>query len=729
MCSILHYTAIPHVCLILSCLAVLSRLSPPKRMIVEFVLVWILVTGGIGYAQVPELLYLRFNSGSGLVTNDKAVPGLPGTSIVLAPSISWNSTNPRIGGSCLDTSTGTGLLPMCKTGAPVNYVGDWTIEFWILRTGANGSTLLGTNGTGGPWIVDHGSSAFDKILLDAVNGDPLSINQVGNSSWKHVAIVHDSLELKVSSFVDGVFQGVVSQSNAIPIQGDGASGLLIGGIGGGAWKGLIDEFRIWGRALSQQEIFTGRGSQSNAKSVDAAVIQVTSPVAILGQFPPSLFSASETVTVQVSNLGTTMMPAGTILPMTLSLNGVVLSNESFALPSMLSTGSSTTFTFLQSVDLTGQGRQSLEVSVGFPGDQQPINDAKTRSFRGNQGTLIAQFPFKEDFDALGQGSVPPLGWMQDPGDNLPSPVDVNWDFADGSLLSFPFPSGDHTFGVNGGGNFALVSAPPNSTANLLTPIFDLQGLTNPRLEFWLNNENASTAGQSATSFSIDVLVWPSGSVTLDVFGPIGALSPAVLPWQRQLLNLSPFLGQKVMLRLRAQTAAMSGMQSLAIDDIQLTDHPLGIGQAPQVGFAVLDINGCRSIGGELVAIQDPGPYLARATVGGPLRFRLEGQSNQTTILFFGSLNLVAATFPTIGQIDIGGAIDPLSGIPVGLSVMFDGSNSFGLNPFFVTDAFGVGGLLLNTPNLPIGIVTTFQAAVHNSITGVSLSNAVQLEIE
>ena len=169
---------------------------------------------------------------------------------------------------------------------------------------------------------------------------------------------------------------------------------------------------------------------------------------------------------------------------------------------------------------------------------------------------------------------------------------------------------------------------------------------------------------------------------------------------------------------------------IAIDDFSVVDLLPTPGQAPQPGLAVLDLNKPTNANGDPIQFAFGGPYFSTVTAGDILNFKMEGEPPQPIILFAGPLNPAAATYAGIGSIDVGGPVDPISGLPTLLSVIADGSAIGGFNPFFVTAATGTTEIGFTVPNFPIGILGSFQLAILTSGgSGVSLSNCVQVDVQ
>ena len=153
--------------------------------------------------------------------------------------------------------------------------------------------------------------------------------------------------------------------------------------------------------------------------------------------------------------------------------------------------------------------------------------------------------------------------------------------------------------------------------------------------------------------------------------------------------------------------------------------PLGTGQAPQPGMAVMDLNGALEPGGAPVCSGLPGPYAVQTSVGSLASLQFSGAAGQPIILMSGAINPGAATFPNIGQLDIGAGFDPITGLLSGITIVASGLDAGLLNQIFVTSAMGVVDLQFTTPASLAGQQIGLQAFMFNGgPTVVSLSNAI-----
>ncbi|MEZ6196855.1 MAG: lamin tail domain-containing protein [Planctomycetota bacterium] len=155
----------------------------------------------------------------------------------------------------------------------------------------------------------------------------------------------------------------------------------------------------------------------------------------------------------------------------------------------------------------------------------------------------------------------------------------------------------------------------------------------------------------------------------------------------------------------------------------------GPGEGGLAGAARMDLNDATNANGNAVGTpgDEAGPFFTSATPGSPLVFVFEGEPNQPLLLIAGNLNPGAAAFP-VGQLDIGGAIDPMNGIPTGISILADGNRPDFVNSLFNTTPSGTQVIQLTTPAFPPGFVTTLQAVMFNSVSVIRISNAIRFEI-
>ncbi|NQT73712.1 MAG: hypothetical protein HQ553_13240, partial [Chloroflexi bacterium] len=209
----------------------------------------------------PPIVYYQFNSGTGTTAVDTSPNGYDGT---LTDGTSWST------------------LALAGTGAAVQFDGtdDWvnagnetgynlsttdhTIEFWFrsgtLPAQAGHMVSRHTGGTPGEGFWIAMTSTNGNILVSARStGDYIDLNSGTNScnnKWHHAAYVVDTQGKNAFLYIDG------TQLDSDTYTGDLIDHNDYLGIGASAdaepyhypWEGIIDEFRIWGFAMSAQDV-------------------------------------------------------------------------------------------------------------------------------------------------------------------------------------------------------------------------------------------------------------------------------------------------------------------------------------------------------------------------------------------------------------------------------------------------------------------------------------------
>ena len=157
----------------------------------------------------------------------------------------------------------------------LDFVSDYTVEFWVKPKTATANTRLVTKGeTGtGEWMISTGASSDEtKIRIyakdDADNAkDFVSTNTIPTGSWTHIVVIFNITNDSVDVYKNG---GNLSQGTSAGWSSGFTSTkeLRIGvnSAGNGYYDGLIDEVRTYSRALSTAEILknynNGKASHS-----------------------------------------------------------------------------------------------------------------------------------------------------------------------------------------------------------------------------------------------------------------------------------------------------------------------------------------------------------------------------------------------------------------------------------------------------------------------------------
>jgi hypothetical protein len=205
------------------------------------------------YNEDGLVLSFHFNEGSGTVAYDSSGNGNNGN-LVNGPT--W--VDGKFGKALsFDGSDDWVYMSEMKI-APLSY----TISAWIFRRGV-GSTCCDvivakdgrTPGTGS-WVIHFSVDPSNRLRLHNYNTNGqsqiFSTNTITLNSWYHVAVIYDASSQTARFCINGNCEAPVSHS---PINGGFDQPWVIGtGDPAEKFNGIIDEVRIYNRALSDVEI-------------------------------------------------------------------------------------------------------------------------------------------------------------------------------------------------------------------------------------------------------------------------------------------------------------------------------------------------------------------------------------------------------------------------------------------------------------------------------------------
>jgi hypothetical protein len=203
-------------------------------------------------APVPNaglVLAFGFNTGSGTTVSDASGNGNTGT----ISGASWSAQG-RFGGAL--SFNGSSAMVVVPASASLNLSSGMTLQAWILPTAAQSgwrtimqrevdTYFLNASNSNGPLLPSGGGTIGGAVnWLSGSSASPVN-------AWTHVALTYDGSMLRL--YVNGALASSRAQSGAIETN---ANALRIGGNVpyGEFFQGLIDEVRVYNRALSQAEI-------------------------------------------------------------------------------------------------------------------------------------------------------------------------------------------------------------------------------------------------------------------------------------------------------------------------------------------------------------------------------------------------------------------------------------------------------------------------------------------
>lgn len=291
---------------------------------------------------------------------------------------------------------------------------------------------------------------------------------------------------------------------------------------------------------------------------------------------------AQSVTINLTNEGSNPI---TNIPVYFTVNGGSLVSELYT--GTLSPGTSTVYTFTNTLNLTTPDTLSLVTWSEFPGDNNIYNDT-ARAIVIVLNGMVVTLPWVEDFESFGLCSTDSdceavvcnlaNGFLNQPNNEIDN---IDWRTNNGSTPSSGTgPSSDHTTGTGSGKYLYLeASACFQREAQLSTPCIDLTSAAMPLLTFWYHMN-----GPSMGSLHVDVL--SNGLWTIDAMPPVSGNQGN--SWQQASVNLSAFTGNIITIRFRGLTG--NDYQSdIAIDDINI----LEVNSAPVVSFIADKTSACQ----------------------------------------------------------------------------------------------------------------------------------------
>lgn len=317
------------------------------------------------YAQtVPEVLYYKFNEGTGGTTANDANPGQGTATVNLNTANTW-STPGRLGAACISGGAST-TGSIIQTGWIPNWGSSqsWTVEFWV-NTPTGSTTLYYYCGcpTAGSWrVFTNGVAGAGNLLMRGPVTD-ISIPGCIDGTWHHVAWVYNAATGTVTSYRDGVQQNQTT-GQAPNIVGSANYTVLGYGTNTGV-NGLVDDFRVWATARTQAEIAASMNVELGGGDPE---IDVQRPAAssiasggndALGDIRTGVASQ---YTYTIENLGATNTLNLTGTPLVAINNATNCTATVTTPPSAAITAGGTT-TFTVDVTPTADGAFSYEISI------------------------------------------------------------------------------------------------------------------------------------------------------------------------------------------------------------------------------------------------------------------------------------------------------------------------------------------------------------------------------
>lgn len=225
------------------------------------------------FAQTPDLLFYKFDEIAPGEIQNEAVPGVGSSSVTVS---GHTIVGGQPYGNALSGVGGSSVSNNIDTGWQLSLTGDWTLNFWADFTNANlvGTTdfVFGAKGINNFRAFTGGVAGVNGLILRATGMNDVLVSNISDTP-KSLTFVYDSLNSEIKTYINGIF----SASTAQPaLNLSSTFNFQIGGIGTGnalSSGALIDEFRLYERALSGYEILSFVNMPSNGTFNGAYVVQ------------------------------------------------------------------------------------------------------------------------------------------------------------------------------------------------------------------------------------------------------------------------------------------------------------------------------------------------------------------------------------------------------------------------------------------------------------------------
>ena len=203
-------------------------------------------------------VWWKFDETTGMDVIDSGLNGYNGR---MEGSIQrLNGSDCKFGG-CLDFGNADQITNVIRVPSEAaNGLNDFTEDFWIKTTNITGTVLSGCGPLCNEAIFEWGKNG-GKINPIIHSKEHESDETILDGAWHHIAWTKSGDTSRV--YIDGILKDTEINTNFLGSLNIASGGLVIGqeqdSVGGGfeagqSMQGLLDELRIWNRALSGSEI-------------------------------------------------------------------------------------------------------------------------------------------------------------------------------------------------------------------------------------------------------------------------------------------------------------------------------------------------------------------------------------------------------------------------------------------------------------------------------------------
>jgi hypothetical protein len=219
-----------------------------------FLFLTFLFFGFTSFAQqaLPELLYYRFDQPGTSVSNDATSPVGNNPATITGTTLSIGGVG--LSGTALVGTGGTSTANAINTNWNTNLSGSFTIGFWTNNIPQTGGLtyIFGDNGANGFRCFTQGAAGAGNWLMRGGGLPDIEATGAAALTPKYTHFVYDDVAGTLTSYVDGVLSNTVTVTGFTGMTGTGFQVAAYNTTTG--LDGLLDEFRIYNRALTVAEI-------------------------------------------------------------------------------------------------------------------------------------------------------------------------------------------------------------------------------------------------------------------------------------------------------------------------------------------------------------------------------------------------------------------------------------------------------------------------------------------
>ncbi|MCB9934610.1 MAG: putative Ig domain-containing protein [Planctomycetes bacterium] len=515
-------------------------------------------------AQYPDVLYYKFNEGTGSTVANDANPGQGANPATFTPAPIWNTATPPLGAASRGAAAS-----VAPTGYSHNTTGSFTIEFWMIGTSGTFGYLCGDPGAGNFRIFAAGAAGAANITLRGGGFTNINLNNANDGSWHHVAFVYDAGAGTMTAYLDGV----QSAQNVAQTGTGTGSGFFAGNNQASttqAFLGDMDEFRLWSVARTGAEIAANMNTE------------LTNTFPSLVPATGSAFSGSLTYAgLQGSALANATLEANDPQGGTIDITVTPVTPA----PGVTAPSSQTGVTVPTVLTFTGTPTAGGTYTYNF--SLTDGSNVTNRTVTFNIQTPAA-FPFLENFDAWATDITNPVP-LPAPWQNVTTDGANDWYIDIGGTSSAGTgPSVDQSTGTATGRYLYVEDSNTPNTGDvvMMTPPISLVGAIAPMLSFWVHANDNNGVGPTNNFLHVDIIDYTTSTTTLDILPPIGHIAdPTLTVWTNFAVGLSAHLGNIVAFVFRVDDIGSSFSHDIAIDTVAVQEFT---GPAADVGVVAIN---------------------------------------------------------------------------------------------------------------------------------------------